>query len=48
MDIDTKITRKNKPDNPKAKGNSRYAKKKSYLTKTNQWGFDVSEPKPWK
>ena len=27
---------------------SRYAKKKAYLNRNGLWGFQVSEPKPWK
>ena len=42
-----KKTRKTKPDNPTAKGNSRYAKKKAYLRKHGGFGFDYPN-KPWK
>ena len=30
------------------RGQSNYARKRSYCAKNNVWGFDVPFPKPWK
>ena len=42
-----KQTRANKKNDPKAKGNSNYARKKAFLKTHGGYGFDYPE-KPWK
>jgi hypothetical protein len=32
----------------KPKGPSAYARKRQYLNKRGGWGWEYSEPKPWK
>ena len=28
-------------------GRSKYARKKEYLARTGEWGFNIPHPKPW-